>query len=223
MGVKKTMQFSSDKKETSSTLHLILIGAIVISLILSITALVKVNNLEQSSAPQQGGEISIGDFLQKLTSHNETAGLVGVSPLNIVQITQQNLGNLQSQIGGLDISYLGNYLVQYQNVIILYDYQNDAIRGVLDLQKAAQQAQLANDFVTKLYAHPELKGVEKEQPTGGQIDEATLSTLQQQFPDVYKDAKVGDFLLRYSDRLVIYDYQADKVVNAVALSTTPTN
>ena len=37
-------------------------------------------------------------------------------------------------------------------------------------------------------------------------------------PDVYKDAKVGDALLRYTTALVIYDYNNDNVVNAVALN-----
>jgi len=44
-----------------------------------------------------------------------------------------------------------------------------------------------------------------------------LNSLKQQLPTVYADAKVGDFLLRYDTKLVIYDYQSDNLVNVVAL------
>ena len=73
------------------------------------------------------------------------------------------------------------------------------------------------DFLTKLNSHAELKGLQNQQPIGGQIDAATLNTLKQQFPDVYANAKAGDFLLRYQTKLIIYDYNADKIVNAVNL------
>ena len=76
---------------------------------------------------------------------------------------------------------------------------------------------LPSDLFTKLNLHPELMGLENEQPLGGQIDELSLETLKQQFPDVYADAKVGDYLLRYSTRLVIYDYNNDEIVNALNL------
>ena len=80
-----------------------------------------------------------------------------------------------------------------------------------------RQAQLPADFLAKLNAHPELAGLENEQPVGGQLDQASLGTLRQQFPNVYANAKVGDFLLRYSTRLIIYDYNSDAIVNAVDL------
>ena len=72
-------------------------------------------------------------------------------------------------------------------------------------------------FFTKLNKHPEVQGLQNQQPIGGQIDAASLNSLKQQFPDVYANAKVGDFLLRYQTKLVIYDYNQDKVVNAVNL------
>jgi len=80
-----------------------------------------------------------------------------------------------------------------------------------------QQAALPEDFYAKLNAHPEISGLENEQPIGGQLDQASLDTLRQQFPQVYANAKVGDFLLRYTTRLIIYDYNADAMVNAVNL------
>ena len=160
--------------------------------------------------------INLNDFLKKLTSHSEMKTHVGVAPLNIIQVNNNNFANLQSQINGLDISYVGSFIVQYSDRVVVYDYDNDKIRGSVNLQKP-QQSQLAADFVAKLYKHPETAGLQNQQPTGGQIDAASLNTLKQQFPDVYKDAKVGDFLLRYQTKLIIYDYNSDRIVNMVNL------
>jgi hypothetical protein len=186
---------------------------VIVSVVLSALAYFKVAALEKALVPQT---VSIDDFLKKLTSHEETKSFIGVSPLNVVQITQNNLANLQSQLSGLDVSYVGSYIVQYPNSIIVYDYENDELKGVVALQQPTAE-QLAQDFNAKLYAHPEMAGLQNEQPLGGQLDAQSLATLKQQFPDVYANAKEGDFLLRYSTKLVIYDYQNDRIVNAVDL------
>lgn len=187
---------------------------IIATLVVGILILLKTNQITGAAVAQQA--ISIEDFLSKLTAHPEAQAYVGISPLNVIQINSNNLPNLQAQIAGLDISYLGSFLVQYTDAIVVYDYNNDAVRGAVRLQQP-QQASLPADFSAKLNAHPELKGLESEQPVGGQLDANSLSTLQQQFPNVYANAKVGDFLLRYSTRLIIYDYNNDAIVNAVNL------
>ena len=184
--------------------------SIIATLIISILALVNIYQIKQIVVPRT---INLNDFLKKLTAHNELKSYVGVAPLNVVQINNNNFANLQSQIGGLDTSYINNFLVQYTNRIVIYDYDNDKIRGAVNLQNA----QLPADFVAKLYKHPETTGLQSQQPTLVQIDAASLATLKQQSPDVYKDAKVGDFSLRYQTKLIIYDYNADKIVNAVNL------
>jgi hypothetical protein len=132
-----------------------------------------------------------------------------------VQINKDNFASLQSQISGLDISYIGSFIVQYRDGIVLYDYKNDKIKGTLAFQQQAPQ--LPSDFFVKLNKHAEVQGMQNEQPIGGQLDESSLSTLKQQFPDVYANAKAGDFLLRYKAKLVIYDYNSDRIVNAVNL------
>lgn len=171
-------------------------------------------NTKQITGAVVAQTISTQDFIAKLTVHPEASKYTGVAPLNIVQVTTNNLANLQSQINGLDASYLGNYLVQYQDVILIYDYRNDAIKSSISLQ---QQSQLPADFFTKLNAHPELAGLETQQPVGGQLDQQSLETLKQQSPDVYKDAKVGDFLLRYTTKLIIYDYNNNNIINSLNL------
>ena len=197
----------------SSAFHYIIIILIIATLFVSGLVLLDVKQIKASLLPQT---IDANDFLAKLTAHPEASSYVGISPLNIIQINTNNIDNLQAQIAGLDTSFLGSFIVQYTDSVVIYDYNNDIILGTVSLQQP-QQAELPEDFLTKLNAHPELAGLEAEQPIGGQLDQASLDTLKQQFPDVYANAKVGDFLLRYTTRLIIYDYNADVMVNAVNL------
>ena len=187
--------------------------SIIATLIVSIIALANIYQLKNAIAQRS---LNVNDFLKKLTSHAEMKGYVGVAPLNIIQIDNNNFANLQAQISGLDQSYIGNFIVQYTDRIVIYDYDENKIKGNVGLQQP-QQAQLPADFFARLNSHAEMQALENEQPIGGQLDAASLDTLKQQFPDVYAGAKVGDFLLRYKTRLIIYDYNADRIVNAVNL------
>ena len=191
----------------------LIVISIIATLIISIFALVNIYQVKKTIAQKT---INVNDFLKKLTSHDEMKGYVGVAPLNTVQINNNNFANLQAQISGLDVSYIGNFIVQYTDRIVVYDYDNDRVRGNVGLQQP-QQAQLPQDFFTKLNRHAELQGLQNQQPVVGQLDAASLNTLKQQFPDVYANAKVGDFLLRYQTRLIIYDYNQDRIINAVNL------
>jgi len=184
----------------------------IVALAVGIFALNGVNGLNKKLFPEA---IDVGDFLSKLTSHEETKALAGATPLNIIEINNDNLANLQSQIGSsLDASYIGDFIVQYTGAIVIYDYNNDEVKDIVVLN---QQSQLSTDLFNKLSKHPEVQGLENEQPAGGQLGESSLAQLQQQFPEVYANAKVGDYLLRYSSKLVIYDYNNDAVINAVSL------
>lgn len=196
----------------TSIFHYALIILVILSLAVSAIALVYTSQLKKALVPRT---LSADDFLRRLTSHDEMKAYVGVAPLNIIQITDNNLANLQSQISGLDTSHVGSFIVQYNDRIVIYDYDKDTMRGTVGFQQP--KPQLPADFFTKLNNHPEIQGLQNEQPIGGQLDAASLSKLKQQFPEVYANAKVGDFLLRYSARLIIYDYNADRIVNAVSL------
>lgn len=205
--------FKFYEKPFFQIIMLIIVLSIIATLVISALAFVNVYQLKKALTP---AAINVNDFLKKLTFHEETKGYVGVAPLNIVQINANNIASLQAQINGLDVSYIGSFIVQYTDSIIIYDYENDAIKGAVALQQP-QQGQLPPDFFIKLNKHAEIQGLENQQPAGGQLDEASLNTLKQQFPDVYKDAKAGDYLLRYAAKLVIYDYKQNKIVNAVKL------
>ena len=187
---------------------------ILLSLILSIVALVNTYQLKNLLVPKT---VSVNDFLKKLTAHNEMKPYVGIAPLNIVQISSSNIANLQAQIAGIDVSYIGNYIIQYSDRIIVYDYDKDQLKGTVSLQQA-KPSQLPADFFAKLNKHSELQGLQNQQPVGGQLDQNSLNTLKQQFPEVYANTKAGDFLMRFQTRLIIYDYNADVIVNAVNLS-----
>lgn len=189
------------------------LALILATLIVGILILV---NTRQITGAVVAQTISASDFISKLTAHPEASKYSGVNPLNIVQVNANNIVALQDQIKGLDSSYMGSFLVQYEDAIIAYDYEKDSIRNVIALQQQ-QQPPLPSDFFAKLNVHPEMQGLQGQQPVGGQLDQQSLATLKQQFPEIYANAKVGDFLLRYSTRLIIYDYNNDIIVNAVDL------
>lgn len=214
---KSSLKASADtakpKPHETPYFHYALIALVILSLIVSTFALVYVSQLKKALIPRT---IDANDFLKKLTNHPEMKSYVGIAPLNILQINSNNLANLQSQISGLDAGYVGSFIVQYSDSIVIYDYDKDEIKGTVSLQQSLQ-GQLPADFFTKLNKHADLQGLQNEQPIGGQLDAASLNTLKQQFPEVYKNAKVGDFLLRYKTKLIIYDYNADRIVNGVDL------
>ena len=200
-------------KSSSGYTHYAIILLILATFVVSVFALINIYQLKSELIPKTA---TPEQFLKKLISHPEMKAYIGAAPLNIIQINNNNLANLKSQINGIDATYLGNFIVQYTDRIIVYDYENDKIKGAVSLQQP-QQGQLPADFFIKLNKHAELQGLQNEQPVGGQFDQSSLNTLNQQFPDVYKDAKVGDFLLRYKTRLIIYDYSTDKIITAVNL------
>lgn len=183
-----------------------------LTLIFSFYTLNQLNSIKSTLQP---AGISVNDFLEKLTAHEELSAYKSMAPVNVVQITNNNIADLQGQIQGLDASYLGSYIIQYSDRMIIYDFEKDLITANLQLQ--APESQLPADFFEKITKHAELQGVETEIPTGGVIDQESLTSLQQQFPDVYKDANVGDYLLRYSDRLIIYNYDKNEVIGAFSL------
>ena len=165
-------------------------------------------------------ELAPADLLDKLTSNTELENYKGIRPNLIIKVNKDNLENLKQQINGLDESFLGTYILNYNDRIVIYDYQANQIKSNIALQAQAPvqaTAQLPADFFAKLLAHPELKGYETESPNGRQLDQATLSQLQQNYPMLYQNANVGDFILQYSKKLIIYDYENDEVKDAFDL------
>ena len=186
---------------------------VVLAVILSGAAWYNTYQLKKLLVPKT---INTNDFLKKLTAHSEMQSFAGTPPINIVQINNNNFGNLQTQISGLDISHIGSFIVQFKDRIVVYDYENDKIKGTV----GSQQPQLPSDLLTKLNKHPEMADLQNEQPIGGKLDTTSLNSLKQEYPNEYSKAKVGDYLLRYQKKLklIIYDYDQDKIVNLVKLT-----
>jgi hypothetical protein len=68
------------------------------------------------------------DLLLKLTAHDEMQAYKEVDPFNMVIVKQDNLQALQQQIGGLDETHIGAFIISYpDNRVVMYDYVNDAI------------------------------------------------------------------------------------------------
>src|SRR3989338_7477220 len=86
-----------------SGMHYALLLLVVVSLIVSTATLFYVYKIKAAVVPQT---INLEEFLKKLTAHEEMKGFVGVAPLNIIQINNNNFANLQQQISGLDVSYV---------------------------------------------------------------------------------------------------------------------
>ena len=204
---------SSFKKKSFGSNNLLYVVLIVsvISLGVSIYTLSGMNGI---TGAVTGETIEVEDFMSKVTSHTELSGLGEVAPTNIVQINSNNLAQLQGQIEGLNVNHIGKFLIQYPDRIVVYDYAEDIVEGQIPVQ---QGTQLPDDFEEKLYAHQEIAALAGQSPVGGALDAASLKALQEQFPEVYKNAKEGDFLLRYPTALVIYDYVNDQLINVVPL------
>ncbi len=191
-----------------SILYLILIVSIISLAISSYT----LYEFKKTTQPLQG--LTVNQLLSKLSAHDELADYKDTVPLNIMKIDSSNLPNLQAQINGLDISFIGNYLIQYSDRLLIYDFEADEITADIPLQT---QQQMPPDFFTKLLQHPELEGLEQVQPQGKILDAASLEALKQQFPDIYKDAHAGEYVLIYPNKLIIYNYQQDRIVNSAII------
>ena len=185
--------------------HYALIFSVIATLLFSIYSAISAYQLKSFIVPKP---LDVNDLLKKLTAHPEMKNYAGITPSNIVQVTSASLGNLQSQISDLDISFIGDFIVQYKDRLVVYNYANDTVKG------SVVQPQLPQDFFAKLNKHPEMKSLQGQQPVGGgQLDAQTLNDLKQQSPEIYKNAQVGNFVLKYQSRIIIYDYEKDKIVN----------
>lgn len=204
--VRLTQSLSSMKQ----MMHVLLI-LVIISLALSIYSAVSVYSVQKFLEPSR---IDIDQFVKRLSGHDELSAYEGVTPLNIIQVTQDNLPALQSQIQGLNVNFLGRFLVQYPDAIIVYDYHDNEVISVVSFDGGQD---MPDDFFQKLYAHPEVQGLEGLQPVGGILDPQTLSALQNQFPGAYEDVEAGHYLLRYPQVIVIFDYENDAIVAIIPL------
>ena len=106
----------------STSYHVLVFLVLLTTLAFSIMAFYNSKQIKEFAIPKP---LDVKDFMAKLRAHPEMKDLQEVDPLNIVQITNANLQSLQTQIRNLDISFLGSFLVQYKDSIVVYNYLNN--------------------------------------------------------------------------------------------------
>jgi hypothetical protein len=125
------------EKNPSSPINWIILIMVILCLGVSIYSLMEVRALKTAIMPQK--TLSMQEFLAKLNSHPELINYRNLNPLNVITITTTNLPSLQGQITGLDVSYIGQYVIQYADRLVIYDLQQDKITGNLALPKTPVQ------------------------------------------------------------------------------------
>lgn len=80
--------------------------------------------------PLNSGEKTVPeDLLDKLYEHQEMQEYTGTTPEGLVA-TEQNIQQLSSQ--GIDAE-IGDYILQYPDTLVVYDYKKDKIKEITDL------------------------------------------------------------------------------------------
>jgi len=79
----------------------------------------------------------------------------------------------------------------------------------LNINNIASQFQ---PVIDKLLLHEEMKNYNGRQATITILTESQLDSLKAKYPVIYSDANAGQYLFLYSDLLVIYDFEEDKII-----------
>ena len=125
----------------------------------------------------------------------------------------------------------GDYVLQYPNLIEIYDFEEDKIvkqfpvtnmdlsqpQGPVGGQIGGAQPGLPADFLSKLAVHTGRGG----NPVVAQIMDVEMLKAEQ--PAIYEGAKNGQFVVQYSDLLVVYDYEADALVKSFPIQSMDIN
>lgn len=117
------------KKSKDYLQHITLILLIIV-LLISAYSLFQIHIIKKAIP----NPISIDEVLDKLMKHPDLKEYRDIVPVNFFQITQQNFRDLSLEIPGLGESYLGNFVVVFNNNVIIYDYLDDIIRLNFPLQ-----------------------------------------------------------------------------------------
>tara|TARA_Y100000310_G_scaffold344240_1_gene455912 strand:- start:2170 stop:3015 length:846 start_codon:yes stop_codon:yes gene_type:complete len=155
------------------------------------------------------------DLLLKLIAHEGLENYANQQP-NIIEITSQNLENLKQQVNGIDETHIGNYIVSYQDLVILYDYIQDTILDSIRFEAVPQ------DLLLKLTAHSEMQAYKEVDPFNVLVvKQDNLQALQQQIGGL-DETHIGSFIISYPDnRVIMYDYVNDAILVNNVLQPAP--
>lgn len=90
--------------------------------------------------------ISVNELLSRLTDKQDFLGYKNTEPVNILQVSTQNLAPLSNEIPGLDETYLGNFVIVYQDRIIVYDFEQDIVKINTPLIRTAPKSETNGNF-----------------------------------------------------------------------------
>jgi len=146
------------------------------------------------------------DILLKLTAHKGLESYKNIRP-DVIKITQQNINNLMQQIDGLDETKIGNYIINYQDLVILYDYTKDIIIDSTRFEAIPQ------DLLLKLTAHEGMEQYKDIDPFKIIIvKEENFKAIKQQIADL-DVSHVDSYIVSYPDnRVIIYNYANDAIL-----------
>mgnify|MGYP001593706795 CR=1 FL=1 len=117
---------------------MITLGLVATVLLVLVYAVIQINTIK-TYFPKP---ILLEDLLNKLTTHPELKQYKNIKPVNVIQVTSQNLNELSTGIPGLDQSYIGNIVVVFDDRLAVYDYNNDIIKVNFPIAKAAPNKNL---------------------------------------------------------------------------------
>lgn len=106
----------------------------------------------------------------------------------------------------------GDYLVITPENAYLYDFKADVVKKIIPVQV---RAPLPEDFYQKLTQHVQITA----EPQVQQIE--NIAELKQAQPEIYANAKDGDFVVVFANTILVYDYAADQIVDSFTVSTAP--
>ncbi|NQV09319.1 hypothetical protein HQ529_05705 [Candidatus Woesearchaeota archaeon] len=151
------------------------------------------------------------DFGQKLFAHPEVADHVGTDP-TITRIDDQFLETMRENSQEFfNSANIGDYLLEWSDLAVIYDYATDSLVNILRPQQAPA------DLLTKLTSQPGLESYATETPRVSIVTADVLPQLLEQFPNIYTNAEAGNYVVRYADKLVIFDYNSNAVVDSFDL------
>ncbi len=157
-----------------------------------------VNFYEQPRAPK--------DLMKKVFAHPELKSFIGEQPV-ITLLSKQFLATAdKNNVSFFKDARPGDYLLQFRGGTAIYNYEGDKIISFVKPQT------LPKDFSKKLLAHKIMSNYINKTGTVTLLTRDILASLKKTNSDIYKDVPVGDYAVKYNDRLVIYDYKNDSIV-----------
>ena len=123
--------------EITVALQYAILALVALSIVLSSLAAIKLNQVAKVVLRQNP---TVGEVLKKLTAHPEAKGYFGAKPKAFLRIDQNNLEMLAKQVPGLDVFWMGNYLVVYNDLLFVYNFEEDRVLTHLPLSPAPPQS-----------------------------------------------------------------------------------